>query len=95
MFGFATFGRIYGTIICLSGIVNFSQYGLNALTYKTFHGDPIPINIGLVVGGFVIGVILVTFVHVEGYRIRRRQLEEEAEEERERLIPEECEPQEA
>ncbi|KAJ9231260.1 hypothetical protein DTO166G5_6882 [Paecilomyces variotii] len=95
VFGFATFGRIYGTIICLSGIVNFSQYGLNALTYKTFHGDPIPINIGLVVGGFVIGVILVTFVHVEGYRIRRRQLEEEAEEERERLIPEECEPQEA
>lgn len=94
MFGFTTFGRIYGAIICLSGLVNLSQYGLTTLTFKTLHGDPTPINTALVAGGFIIGVILVTFAHVDGHRIRRRLLEEEAEEseERERLIPQEYQP---
>ncbi|KAF7587211.1 hypothetical protein BBP40_007548 [Aspergillus hancockii] len=41
VFGFATFGRVYGTIICFSGIVNFSQYGLDYLT----HGGDIMVYI--------------------------------------------------
>ncbi|KAH6871678.1 hypothetical protein B0T10DRAFT_533436 [Thelonectria olida] len=32
-FGFANFGRIYGTIVCLSGMVNFVQSGLDALAH--------------------------------------------------------------
>lgn len=88
VFGFATFGRVYGTIICLSGLVNFSQYGLDALTHGPFRGNPIPINVILAGAGFVVGTALVLFVWIEGRHVRRRQLEEEAEEERERLIPE-------
>lgn len=88
VFGFATFGRVYGTIICLSGLVNFSQYGLDTLTHGPFHGNPIPINVMIVGAGFIVGTALVMFVRIEGKHVRRRQLEEEAEAERERLIPE-------
>lgn len=75
VFGFATFGRVYGTIICLSGLVNFSQYGLDALTHGPFHENPIPINATLAVAGFSVGVVLVTFVSIQG---RRLQAQEEA-----------------
>ncbi|KAL2832487.1 major facilitator superfamily domain-containing protein [Aspergillus cavernicola] len=89
VFGFATFGRVYGTIICFSGLVNFSQYGLDALTHGPFDSNPIPINIFLAGAGFVVGFILVAFVATAGHRIRARQREEAEDEERQRLIPEE------
>ena len=91
VFGFATFGRVYGTIICLSGLINFSQYGLDALTHRTFHENPIPINATLAVAGFVVGIVLVTFVTVAGRRLR---LQERNDEEREPLLLEEEEEQE-
>ncbi|KAL4918704.1 major facilitator superfamily domain-containing protein [Aspergillus aurantiobrunneus] len=87
VFGFATFGRVYGTIICFSGLVNFSQYGLDALTHGPFDNNPIPINIFLAVAGFVVGVILVAFVATAGKRIRKQQDETEETGERQRLIP--------
>ncbi|CZS96452.1 probable MFS transporter [Rhynchosporium agropyri] len=62
VFGFKTFGQVYGMIICLSGLVNLSQYGIDALTLEKFHGDPTPVNIALAALGFVVGVVLVTFV---------------------------------
>ncbi|KAJ5151431.1 uncharacterized protein N7482_010683 [Penicillium canariense] len=70
VFGFATFGRVYGTIICVSGLVNFSQYGLDTLTHGPFGGNPIPINSALAIAGFLIGVVLVGFVTVAGRRLR-------------------------
>ncbi|KAK8078716.1 hypothetical protein PG994_002523 [Apiospora phragmitis] len=42
VFGFATFGRIYGMLTCLSGVVNFSQSGIDALTHGPLRGDPYP-----------------------------------------------------
>lgn len=90
VFGFATFGRVYGTIICVSGLVNFSQYGLDALTHHQFDGNPIPINTFLAVAGFVVGTALVTFVSVAGSRMKAYQ-EEGDEEEHEPLIMEEDE----
>ncbi|KAL4954278.1 major facilitator superfamily domain-containing protein [Aspergillus filifer] len=86
VFGFATFGRVYGTIICLSGLVNFSQYGLDALTHGPFDGNPIPINAFFAVAGFIVGSILVIYVATAGTRARKKQLEEEEEGERQRLI---------
>ncbi|KAK0110188.1 hypothetical protein ONS95_002839 [Cadophora gregata] len=65
VFGFKTFGQVYGTIICLSGLVNLSQYGIDALTLEKFHGDPTPVNIVLAAFGFVVGVVLVGFVRVK------------------------------
>lgn len=92
MFGFATFGRVYGTIICVSGLANFSQYALDSLTHRTFHENPIPINVSLSVGGFVVGVALVTFVVRAGQQPNIQDEDERAplmgvEEEEEPSIP--------
>ncbi|KUL84178.1 hypothetical protein ZTR_07178 [Talaromyces verruculosus] len=84
VFGFSTFGRVYGAIICISGVINFSQTGLDALTQGTLKGNPIPINGILAVLSFIIGTILVGFVQVES----RRWLAEETEAERQRLLDE-------
>ncbi|CAN9175143.1 unnamed protein product [Alternaria alternata] len=78
VFGFATFGRVYGTIICTSGLVNLSQTAIDALTKGTFHGNPIPVNIFLAGAAFVIGTSLVTYVTVQVYRMRKRLDEEDA-----------------
>lgn len=77
VFGFATFGRVYGTIIALSGVINFSQTGIVALTKEVFGGNPVPVNLGLAGMGLVIGVAIVVFVAVQGRREKRR-LEEES-----------------
>jgi multisubunit Na+/H+ antiporter MnhC subunit len=89
VFGFATFGRVYGTIICVSGVVNFSQIGLDSLTHGPFRGNPIPVNVIMTVSGLVVGVALVAFTRVESKRLMREQRKEDAEYERERLIAEE------
>ncbi|ENH71857.1 Protein FMP42 [Fusarium oxysporum f. sp. cubense race 1] len=62
VFGFRTFGTVYGLIICLSGLLNFSQSGLDVLFHETFNGNPVPVDIMLLVIGLVIGVALVVFV---------------------------------
>lgn len=79
VFGFRTFGTVYGTIICLSGLFNFSQSGLDYLFHQTFRGDPVPVNVMLMSAGLIVGVALVSYV---GYRVRtiqRKMLELEAE----------------
>ncbi|KAI9933495.1 hypothetical protein AWENTII_002440 [Aspergillus wentii] len=93
VFGFATFGRVYGTIICFSGLVNFSQYGLDTLTHSLFHDDPIPINAFLTGAGFLVGVALVAFVYLSGRDMKEKE-EEGDDEERQRLIPEDDEEEE-
>jgi MFS family permease len=65
VFGFRTFGTVYGTIICLSGLLNFSQSGLDYLFHKTFNGNPIPVNIILLTMGLLIGVMLVGYVSMK------------------------------
>ncbi|KAI8932611.1 hypothetical protein NX059_010110 [Plenodomus lindquistii] len=78
VFGFATFGRVYGTIICFSGLVNLSQTGIDALTKSAFNGNPIPINVFLAGSAFLIGSALVVYVSVQVYRMRKRLDEEDA-----------------
>lgn len=79
VFGFRTFGTVYGAVICTAGLLNFAQSGLDRLFHETFHGDPIPVNLILLSLGFVIGVALVFFVAVRGWQARRMLLEQEAE----------------
>jgi hypothetical protein len=50
--------------------VNFSQYGLDSLTHGPFQGNPVPINVALVIAGFLVGVVLVGFVAVAGRRLK-------------------------
>ncbi|KAJ4381984.1 hypothetical protein N0V85_008594 [Neurospora sp. IMI 360204] len=78
VFGFRTFGTVYGTIICFAGLLNFSQSGLDYLLHETFNGDPVPVNVGLMAAGLVIGVVMVMFVGVKSRGIKRKLLEEEA-----------------
>ncbi|KAK6084859.1 Protein FMP42-like protein 2 [Seiridium cupressi] len=65
VFGFATFGRVYGMITCLSGLVNFSQSGLDALTHGPLEGDPTPINAVMAVIGTLIGIALTGYVFIK------------------------------
>ncbi|KAI0404303.1 major facilitator superfamily domain-containing protein [Xylaria palmicola] len=62
VFGFQTFGTVYGTIICLAGLLNFSQSGLDYLFHETFDGNPIPVNLILLLLGLAIGIGLVGYV---------------------------------
>ncbi|SMR56986.1 unnamed protein product [Zymoseptoria tritici ST99CH_1E4] len=88
VFGFATFGRVYGAIICLSGVVNLSQPLLDALNHEYFQENPIPINVALASLGLVVGGILVTFVFVQTRKVQAEMDEMREANERDRLIPE-------
>ncbi|KAJ4264458.1 hypothetical protein NW762_005658 [Fusarium torreyae] len=86
VFGFATFGRIYGTITCLSGIVQLAQSGLDALTHGPLHDNPVPINVTLGGAGALVGLTLTVFVTVKGRTFVEKKIEMEADDERERLL---------
>lgn len=86
VFGFATFGRIYGTIVCISGMVNFVQSGLDALTYGPLHGNPTPINATLGALGGIIGVTLTIFVRIRGRVFVVEKTELDTNPERQRLL---------
>lgn len=62
VFGFQTFGKVYGLIICTAGLGNFLQAGLDAVTFKVFDRNPIPVNAFLTISGLVVGGWLVGFV---------------------------------
>ncbi|KAL2756649.1 hypothetical protein ACRALDRAFT_1062358 [Sodiomyces alcalophilus JCM 7366] len=64
VFGFATFGRIYGTLLCVSGLFIFGQYGLDAWIHGPLGGDPFPVNMLLAVTGTLLGVALVVYMLV-------------------------------
>ncbi|KAI9791281.1 MAG: hypothetical protein M1816_004062 [Peltula sp. TS41687] len=87
VFGFATFGKVYGLIMCFGGLLNFSQYGLDALTHLAFRNNPIPVNLILLVIALIVGVTLVGYVWRNTLSIKRGLLEEEAEDAREVLMP--------
>ena len=72
VFGFQTFGTVYGTIICLSGLLNFSQSALDYLFHETFREDPVPVNLILLALGLAVGVALVSYVAVKGKLFRMK-----------------------
>ena len=79
VFGFETFGTVYGLVICLAGLGNLSQSGLDAVVYTIFKGDFRPINSILLLTTFLIGTALVVYVWWEGRAEQRRKIEIEAE----------------
>jgi len=78
VFGFATFGRVYGTIICVSGLANLSQTAIDALTKSAFDGDPVPINVFLAASAFLTGTTLVIYVTIQVYRVKKRLDQDDA-----------------
>ncbi|KAK7204324.1 major facilitator superfamily domain-containing protein [Myxozyma melibiosi] len=79
VFGFDTFGQIYGLISTVSGLFNFGQSGFDTLTHHVLHRDPRPVNIGLVIVSTAIGAWFVWYVEKQARRIKRSALEFEAE----------------
>jgi hypothetical protein len=77
--------------MCLSGLGNFAQPGLDALTHGPLSGNPVPVNIFLAVTGTLLGVAITGFVAVKTRGIRKKQLMEDVEHEQARLISSEDE----
>lgn len=55
IFGFDTFGRVYGAIICIAGLFNLLQSSLDNITHSKFGMNPNPINVLLVCTTIVVG----------------------------------------
>ncbi|EHY57248.1 Protein FMP42 [Exophiala dermatitidis] len=87
VFGFQTFGKVYGLIICLAGLFNFLQSPLDAATLVLFKGNPIPVNLILMGVAVLVGAVLVVFTYVKSRSMKREQLEAEAEGASEALMP--------
>lgn len=88
VFGFYTFGKVYGLMICFAGALNLLQTALDVATHKVFHGDPIPVNVTLLTIVLLIGSTLTGYVWQKSRASDRERLEEEAEVAPEVLIPE-------
>ena len=71
VFGFDTFGTVYGSIICIAGAINYFQSVLDKLTHTTFEMNPTPINCILVALTFVAGLATVVFVKQQAAARRR------------------------
>ena len=87
VFGFVTFGKVYGLIICLAGLFNFLQSPLDAMTHVVFNLNPIPVNVILLSVAVVVGVALVSFTYIKSRNMARDKLENEAEDATEQLMP--------
>lgn len=73
VFGFETFGTVYGAIICISGVFNILQSYFDKLTHTTFKMNPVPINAILVSLTAVIGVVTVVYVKVQAAAYNARK----------------------
>lgn len=71
VFGFHTFGKVYGLVICLAGLLNFSQSALDAVTHKHFEGNPVPVDVLLIVVALAVGLPLVAYVWYQSRSLRR------------------------
>ncbi|CAI5760045.1 unnamed protein product [Candida verbasci] len=71
VFGFETFGTVYGLIICFSGIINYGQSYLDELTHTYFKMNPIPINLILIGISLIIGLITVIYIDYQAKLYRK------------------------
>lgn len=65
IFGFETFGTVYGLMICIAGFMNLSQTYLDKLTHTTFKMNPTPVNICLLSATIIISVTLLLYIRFQ------------------------------
>lgn len=87
VFGFDTFGTVYGAIICFSGIFNLLQLVMDRATHEMFGMNPTPVNAILTGLTAVFGVALLHYVRSSEMSLRRNNLELEAQKASTRGIP--------
>ena len=78
VFGFETFGTVYGSIIAFSGFCNILQQPLDKLTKSYLQGNPFIVNASLTGITLVLGIAIVLFVKSQELQILRKNLELEA-----------------
>lgn len=79
VFGYDTFGKVYGLISTISGVFNFAQSGFDNVTHRVFSRDPRPVNVAILILSFSIGTLFVYFITAQAKKIKRSALELEAE----------------
>lgn len=79
VFGFETFGRVYGVIICIAGVLNVLQAQLDKATHNIFDGNPTPVNMCLVAVTVMIGAPFLIYIKTQTKKIEQKSLEAEAE----------------
>ncbi|ANB13692.1 hypothetical protein AWJ20_4635 [Sugiyamaella lignohabitans] len=81
IFGFHTFGLVYGLILAVSGLANLLILQFNSGPLKMHHrlADPNSTNELLLGLTALVGLVLIMYIWLQGKKIRRKQLEDEAE----------------
>lgn len=87
VFGYATFGTVYGTLVSIAGVCNILQFAFDSMTQNVFDGDPLPVNLFLLCTALLVGLFLVGYVFAQARHILRLRLEEEAEDAEELHMP--------
>lgn len=87
VFGFTTFGTVYGLMMCISGLFNYLQTLLDFITHHYENNNPIPVNLALIALTIIFGSSLVSYIINQQKNIERKKLEQEAESAPELEIP--------
>lgn len=74
VFGFDTFGTVYGAIICTAGVFNYLQSFLDKVTHENFDMNPTPVNVITILVTFVIGVATVGYVNQQAKDYAKKKL---------------------
>jgi hypothetical protein len=78
VFGYATFGTVYGAIICFSGMMNLNQTLLDNATHFQFKNNPTPVNFTLVALTVIFGSSMLLFMKNQEKKIIRDNIISEA-----------------
>lgn len=73
VFGFETFGTVYGLLMTLAGLCNLAQNKLDYWTHFVFNKNPIPINFALTLITLVSGTSLLVYINMH---INKRHIEQ-------------------
>lgn len=65
VFGFETFGTVYGLLMTLAGLCNLSQNKLDYWTHFYFNKNPTPINAILTLVTVVSGISLLSYIKIQ------------------------------
>lgn len=69
VFGFTTFGTVYGLLTCVCGVFSLTQNVLDQWTHEYFDMNPIPVNILVIILTLVAGFSLEKYVN---YQLKQR-----------------------